>query len=78
MKRMTCQQLGGPCAFTHEGETADEIIKQQDAHLNEMVASGDTAHELARAEMKGRWKRPISGMRWYKNTKALFASLPEA
>ncbi len=77
MKRMTCQQLGGPCDFTHEGETADEIIKSQDAHLKEMVASGDAAHEPARAEMKGRWKRPVSGMRWYKNAKSQFAALPD-
>ena len=62
---------------THEGETADEIIKQQDAHLKEMVAAGDTAHEPARTEMKGRWKRPVSGMRWYKNAKSQFAALPE-
>jgi hypothetical protein len=27
--------------------------------------------------MKGRWKRPISGMSWYRNTKREFAALPE-
>lgn len=78
MKRMTCEQLGGPCDFVHQGDTADEIIKSQDAHLKEMVADGDAAHKPARAEMKGRWKRPVSGMRWYKQTKSEFASLPEA
>ena len=26
--------------------------------------------------MKGRWKRPISGMKWYKATKKDFAALP--
>lgn len=78
MKQMTCQQLGGPCDFVHQGDTADEIIKSQDAHLKEMVAAGDTAHEPARADMKGRWKRPMSGMRWYKETKKEFAALPEA
>ena len=76
MKSMTCEQLGGPCAFVHEGDTADEIIKSQDAHLAAMVEAGDSDHEPARAEMKGRWKRPISGMRWYKNVKAEFAALP--
>ncbi len=30
-----------------------------------MVAAGDTAHGPARDDMKGRWKRPVSGMRWY-------------
>ena len=47
MKQMSCQQLGGPCEFTHEGETADEIIKSQDAHLKEMVASGDAVQRAS-------------------------------
>ena len=38
MKTMTCKQLGGPCDHQHHGETADEVIKAQDAHLKEMVA----------------------------------------
>jgi len=54
MKTMTCQQLGGPCDLPHHGMTADEVIKAQDRHLKEMVAKGDTAHESALKEMKGR------------------------
>jgi hypothetical protein len=27
--------------------------------------------------MKGRWKRPIKGMGWYKDVKKTFAALPE-
>jgi predicted small metal-binding protein len=77
MKRMTCEQLGGPCDFTHEGETADEIIKAQDHHLKEMIAAGEASHGRARAEMKGRWRRPISGMRWYMSMKAQFAAAPD-
>jgi len=77
MKTMTCSQLGGPCDFQHHGATADEIIKAQDAHLNEAVSKGDDAHEGALKEMKGRWKRPISGMSWYRNVKKEFAALPE-
>jgi len=77
MKTMTCQQLGGPCDHAHHGATADEIIKAQDQHLKDMVASGDTAHEQALSDMKGRWKNPIKGMGWYKKTKSEFASLPE-
>src|SRR5664280_56135 len=41
MKTMTCQQLGGPCDHSHQGVTADEVIKAQDRHLKEMVANGD-------------------------------------
>jgi hypothetical protein len=77
MKIMTCKQLGGPCDLEHHGETADEIIKVQDHHLNEAVAAGDDAHRPARDEMKGRWKRPISGMRWYRTAKKDFAALPD-
>jgi hypothetical protein len=77
MKTMTCKQLGGPCEQAHQGSTADEIIKTQDAHLKEKVASGDTTHESALKEMKGRWKNPISGMGWYRKTKKEFAALPE-
>lgn len=77
VKTMTCKDLGGPCELAHHGETADEIIKAQDQHLRQMVAGGDQAHEPALKEMKGRWRRPISGMGWYKATKRDFADRPE-
>jgi predicted small metal-binding protein len=77
MKTMTCQQLGGACDLPLRGSTADEVIKAQDKHLKEAVAAGDTSHEQALDEMKGRWKHPIKGMGWYKNTKREFAELPE-
>ncbi len=77
MKSMTCTQLGGPCDFVLHGNTADELIKAQDGHLKEMVANGDSTHEGALKEMKGRWRKPISGMGWYRKTKRDFAALPE-
>ena len=77
MKTMTCKQLGGPCDFGHRANTADEVIKAQDRHLEGMVADGDNTHESALKDMKGRWKHPISGMGWYKQAKRDFASLPE-
>jgi predicted small metal-binding protein len=78
MKTMTCRQLGGPCDFEHKGEGADDVIKAQDKHLREMVDSGDTAHEPALKDMKGRWKNPVKGMGWYKQAKKDFAALPES
>ena len=42
-----------------------------------MVANGDDTHADALKDMKGRWKRPISGMGWYRATKKSFAGLPE-
>jgi predicted small metal-binding protein len=77
MKTMTCKQLGGPCEFELRGSTADEVIKAQDQHLKDVVAGGDAAHEPALKEMKGRWKRPLSGMGWYRKTKRDFAALPD-
>jgi predicted small metal-binding protein len=77
MKTMTCKQLGGPCGLELHGSTADEVIKAQDAHLKETVASGDDAHLPALDDMKGRWKHPISGMRWYRTAKRDFSALPE-
>lgn len=77
MKSMTCRDLGGPCELALRGETADEVIKAQDRHLREAVRAGDTAHEPAHEEMKGRWRRPVAAMGWYRATKKAFAALPE-
>ena len=77
MKTMTCKQLGGACDLELRGDTADEVIKAQDQHLKDVVAGGDAAHEQALKEMKGRWKHPIKGMGWYKDTKREFAALPD-
>jgi len=77
MKTMTCKQMGGPCDLAFHGNTADEVIKMQDKHLKEMVNSGDATHASAADAMKGRWKNPIKGMGWYRQTKKDFAKLPE-
>lgn len=69
--------MGGPCDTQFQGNTADEVIKAQDAHLKEMVANGDTTHEPAQKEMGSRWRKPISGMKWYMKTKKDFAALSE-
>lgn len=76
-KAMTCRQLGGPCDAVHLGDDHNQIIKAQDRHLREEVAAGDTDHEPALKEMKGRWKRPVSGMKWYRQVQRDFASLPD-
>ena len=77
MKTMTCRQLGGPCDHRHRGETADDVIRAQDDHLKEMVDQGNDEHQPARDEMKKRWRRPVSGMKWYRQAKRDFAELPE-
>ncbi len=77
MKTMTCRQLGGPCDAALQGDKADDVIKAQDAHLKESVASGDATHEEAAKGMQDRWKHPVAGMGWYRKTKKDFAALPE-
>lgn len=76
-KTMTCKQLGGPCDLAFSETTADKIIHAQDQHLKDAVAAGDTAHEPANNDMRGRWKRPIAGLGWYRKVKKDFAALPE-
>jgi hypothetical protein len=77
MKTMTCRQLGGPCDHPNRGGDANEVILSQDQHLKDAVEGGRTDHEPALSEMKGRWKRPVSGLKWYRQAKRDFAALPE-
>lgn len=75
---MTCRQLGGPCDLPHRGVDANEVIKAQDAHLRDVVAAGDAQHEPALRDMKARWRRPVSGMRWYRQVQRDFAAQAHA
>jgi hypothetical protein len=77
MKTLTCRELDGPCDLALSAATGDEIIKALDRHLREAVRSGDTAHEPAHEEMKGRWRHPVKAMGWYRKTKKTFADHPE-
>ena len=74
---MTCKQLGGPCDHAHVGKTADDVINAQDKHLREEVRGGDTAHEPAHEDMKGRWRNPVGGLKWYFQMKRDFKALPD-
>ncbi len=76
MKTMTCKELGGPCELAHQGDDANEIIKAQDQHLREAVAGGSDDHKPALDAMKGRWKRPVSGLKWYRQVQRDFDALP--
>lgn len=77
MRTMTCRDLGGPCDLALHGESADEVIVAQDAHLKEAEAAGDATHQEARDAMKGRWRRPKRSLDWYFGVKRAFAALPD-
>jgi hypothetical protein len=77
MKTMTCSQLGGACDLPLVGADANEIIHAQDRHLRDVVAGGDTEHEAALRDMKGRWRRPVSGLKWYRKVQRDFDALPD-
>ena len=76
MKSMTCRQLGGPCDLEHHGNDANEVIHAQDRHLKDAVAAGNDDHAEALKQMTGRCKRPISGLRWYRQVQRDFGALP--
>ena len=46
-------------------------------HLKDAVAAGDEPHAPALKDMKSRWRRPVSGLKWYQQAKKDFAALPE-
>jgi predicted small metal-binding protein len=50
LKTMTCRQLGGPCGHSHRGDTADDVIRSQDEHLEMMVESGDDEHRQVKKD----------------------------
>lgn len=75
MTTMTCKQLGGPCDLELQGADHNEVIHAQDAHLKAAVAGGASDHEAALKAMKGRWKRPVSGMKWYRQVQKDFAAI---
>ena len=77
MKTMTCHDLGGPCDQAHTGEDFNKIIVAQDQHLKDAVADGRHDHQEALDAMNSRWKRPVSGLKWYRQVKRDFADAPD-
>ena len=64
MKTMTCRQLGGACDLALHGGDHNEVIKAQDEH------------EPALRDMKWRWKRPVSGLKRYRQVQHDVEALP--
>jgi len=74
---MTCRQLGGPCDEVLRGSDHNEVIHAQDQHLKDAVAAGSAEHEPALRDMKARWRRPVSGLKWYRQVQRDYAALPD-
>jgi hypothetical protein len=78
MTTMTCKQLGGPCDHELHGNDHNEVIHAQDAHLKEAVAAGHADHDEALKAMKARWRRPVSGLKWYRQVQRDFEAAATA
>ena len=74
---MTYEQLGSSCDHEHVGASADDIIRSQEMHRKDQVATGDETHRPAYVDLRSRWRRPGSGMRRYRQAKKDFAELSE-
>ena len=76
MKTMTRRQLGA-CDVTHHGDDPNAVVKAQDHPLEAQVAAGDETHRGAHEAMRGRSKRPVSGLGGYRDVERQFAGPAE-
>jgi predicted small metal-binding protein len=69
MKQMTCAQMGGPatCTFTATGNTAEEMVKNGMAHVEQ-------AHPDMAADIKK--MTPEETTKWMEDFKAKFNAAP--
>ena len=52
MKKLTCQDLGGPCDAEVMGSSFEEIGSRCKAHVLEQITNGDEAHKAAAEKMR--------------------------
>ena len=52
MKRLTCQDLGGPCDAEFTGDSFEEIGKKSREHVMEQMQKGDDGHLSAANNMR--------------------------
>ena len=53
MKKLTCRDLGGPCAAEFTADSFEEIGKKSREHVMEQMQKGDEAHLTAANNMRG-------------------------
>ena len=52
MKKLTCRDLGGPCAMELTGDSFKEIGKKSYDHVIEQINKGDEDHKAAALKMR--------------------------
>jgi predicted small metal-binding protein len=62
MKKLTCQDLGGPCDTEFTGESFEEIGKKSREHVMEQMQAGDAAHLSAANKMRNATPEEQKGM----------------
>jgi hypothetical protein len=77
MKKMTCQQMGGPCDTSFTAGTAEEMMQLGADHIREMAATGDEAHKEVEKMMEETMQTPGASDQWNADFAAKFASLPD-
>ena len=72
---MTCKQMGGPCDFSMQADTAEEMMKMGGDHVREMAATGDEPHKQVLMMMEETGKDPEKNKAWMDTFTADFAAL---
>lgn len=73
---MTCRQMGGPCDFAMQADTAEEMMKIGGDHVNEMAAKGDAPHQETKKMMDASTPDTDAGKAWMTKFNADFAAAP--
>lgn len=77
MKKITCQQMGGPCNTVFTGNSTGEIAAQAEKHISEM-AKADPAHQATYDEMAMIAAAPESHKVWEEEFQKMFDEAEEA
>ncbi len=76
MKKATCKDLRGACDTVITGETAEGMGENCKAHVVEMMAQNDEAHQTAVQDMMN--LSPEEQKAWYADFEKGFDSLEDA
>lgn len=81
MKRVKCNQLGGPesCAVEFEADSFEQIAELSKEHAVEMAKRNDEAHLDAMQEMREMMENDPEGLqKWMEKKEEEFNALPDS